>query len=201
MADSFNYEVLKVNLIGDDPHHGAPYASINELIEQSTTDPVTGLLNRRGFVERWNDATEQTNRNIIRGFKLLNLDLDTFKPVNDNLGHTTGDKVLKLAGEALKSLIRKSDVVGRTGGDEFGILIFDSDNDDTEFIDSFEARFKVTLSELLLQNGLSQDEHVRNVGVSVGLITPNRNESFEDAWNRSDKLMYARKEDKKVARK
>ncbi len=170
-------------------------------MENETTDQVTGLLNKRGFVQRWNESVEQVNRGIIKGFKLMNLDLDTFKPVNDELGHITGDKVLNIAGIALSSLIRKTDVVGRVGGDEFGILIFDNDGDDSKFIENFEIRFKDIFLQLLDENNLIKHKQVKNVGVSVGLIIPDVSESFEVAWDRADKLMYSRKESKKVVRK
>lgn len=87
-------------------------------------DPLTHLANRRLMT----DCIEEELRNIERNegqFALLILDLDQFKRVNDSMGHDAGDLLLTLSAERLQSCVRKSDIVGRFGGDEFLILVRD----------------------------------------------------------------------------
>ncbi|KGJ09930.1 MULTISPECIES: GGDEF domain-containing protein [Paracoccus] len=87
----------------------------------SITDPLTGLLNRRGFDVVFSKAFEARNRNP---FALVHLDLDHFKEVNDRFGHAAGDRVLVTVASVLASGVRSGDRVCRIGGDEFLILIF-----------------------------------------------------------------------------
>lgn len=87
-------------------------------------DPLTHLANRRLMT----DCIEEELRNILRNdgqFALLILDLDQFKRVNDSMGHDAGDLLLMLSAERLQSCVRKGDIVGRFGGDEFLILVRD----------------------------------------------------------------------------
>ncbi len=85
------------------------------------TDVLTGLANRGTF----NDRLRQAVAGVQRGsdaFAVLYLDLDRFKEINDTLGHPTGDRLLQLAAERLRALVRESDLVARLGGDEFAVL-------------------------------------------------------------------------------
>ncbi len=81
-------------------------------------DPLTGLLNRSGFEDALNALEPATTPLAV-----LYIDLDRFKPVNDNYGHPVGDEVLRLFAERLTHLVRPSDLVARLGGDEFAIAI------------------------------------------------------------------------------
>jgi diguanylate cyclase (GGDEF)-like protein/PAS domain S-box-containing protein len=95
-------------------------AANEKLKEQVVRDHLTGLLNRRGF-EAALAAPVQ-----MRSVTVLLIDLDDFKGVNDRLGHFAGDIVLEEVGRRLPQLLREGDVVGRVGGDEFGIILHDS---------------------------------------------------------------------------
>ncbi len=89
-------------------------------------DPLTGVFNRRIFSVM---AEAERNR-ALRGknaFSLLSLDIDHFKDTNDSMGHAAGDAALKAFAESLKSSLRSSDIIGRIGGDEFVILLPDTD--------------------------------------------------------------------------
>lgn len=89
---------------------------------QAVTDPLTGLLNRRGFYQAV-ENTLQRNERFEPSLVLLYLDLDGFKRVNDSLGHDAGDRVLRWVSEQLQSCLRSGDILGRMGGDEFTVLL------------------------------------------------------------------------------
>ena len=87
------------------------------LQEESITDPLTGLLNRRGFYERLRIEKSRSDR-YGHSFLLAYLDLDNLKKINDTLGHHEGDKALISLAETVKKNIRSTDFAGRLGGDE-----------------------------------------------------------------------------------
>ncbi len=90
------------------------------------TDPLTGLSNRRGLEERLTQELSRAQRRPDRAFSLLVIDLDGFKQINDLLGHCTGDQVLVRFSKFLTAQLRTADVVARTGGDEFTVLLPDT---------------------------------------------------------------------------
>ena len=97
-------------------------AQRDELNRISRADPLTGCLNRRGFLERLEAELDEADRGG-RAFTLVALDLDRFKAVNDSKGHAAGDELLRWTVEQLKENLRPMDSVGRLGGDEFAMLI------------------------------------------------------------------------------
>nr|WP_246705171.1 GGDEF domain-containing protein [Rhizobium sp. RM] len=90
---------------------------IEILEERSRTDPLTTLLNRRGL------AIAFSSLQSADGYSVLALDLDGFKEVNDAYGHAAGDIVLKTTAARLSSAVRRQDLIARTGGDEFVVII------------------------------------------------------------------------------
>ena len=99
-----------------------------ELASQARTDPLTGLLNRRGFDSQAKVALAQARR---RGSALsvMVLDIDHFKRINDKFGHPVGDKVIKALADTLVLRLRDSDVIARIGGEEFAIILSDTSSD------------------------------------------------------------------------
>ena len=95
---------------------------LERLSEQSETDELTGLYNRRHFYDTLDNETYRTWRSG-RCFSLAILDLDGFKRYNDRFGHTSGDAVLKQFASAVKEALRKSDTAFRYGGDEFAVIL------------------------------------------------------------------------------
>jgi diguanylate cyclase (GGDEF)-like protein len=93
-----------------------------QLQELAATDSLTGLANRRAFLDRLQAEIARTRRAKTE-FCIVLLDLDRFKPVNDVYGHAVGDRVLIRASEALSQVIRESDLAARFGGDEFILLL------------------------------------------------------------------------------
>jgi diguanylate cyclase (GGDEF)-like protein len=96
-----------------------------QLLELANHDGLTGLFNRHRFEEELSTFLARSRRYGETGSLLL-LDLDRLKPVNDTLGHGAGDAVLRAVSAILTAQVRDSDVVGRLGGDEFGVLLLDA---------------------------------------------------------------------------
>lgn len=96
------------------------------LKELATTDPLTGILNRRAFMERAEALTESARR-YGHPLAALMIDIDHFKTFNDRFGHEAGDAVLRAVTEAVAGCLRKVDVFGRLGGEEFAVLMPETD--------------------------------------------------------------------------
>ncbi|MDK1388214.1 diguanylate cyclase [Sinorhizobium sp. 8-89] len=130
----------------------------SRLSNEAKTDPLTGLLNRRSFQERYERQAQERNR---IGSALLVVDLDHFKDINDANGHDVGDIVLQSVGRLLSDTVRQSDVVARMGGEEFVVFL-----PNTEF---GNAR---SLAERIRQNvqgaGLEVDGRQISITTSVG---------------------------------
>jgi len=94
----------------------------SELQEQVVTDYLTGAMNRRGFMERFEHEIQRSQR-YGSPLALIWFDLDTFKRVNDQHGHNVGDRVLCAISEATQKVIRKVDIFARMGGEEFCVLM------------------------------------------------------------------------------
>lgn len=116
--------------------------------ENSNVDELTGIPRRNLFNQRVEEAISLASTN--KGtFGLLYLDLDDFKPVNDAHGHESGDTVLKIVTKRIMACIRAGDVIGRLGGDEFGIILLDVKNTENiglvakKIIDSLEHEMKI----------------------------------------------------------
>ena len=97
-----------------------------ELARQARTDPLTGLLNRRSFLEEIHRRIDRLDREGLPG-TLLFVDLDYFKTLNDACGHEVGDEALTLAAQLLRDTVRPADLVARLGGDEFAMWLDGSD--------------------------------------------------------------------------
>jgi len=109
------------------------------------TDPVTGIFNRRGFMEHLQYNIDLMARDG-RPIALAYIDLDDFKQINDRRGHDAGDKVLQDVASSLVSSVRKTDIVGRLGGDEFALLITGADRIKAEnCINKIRESFSIAL--------------------------------------------------------
>jgi len=107
---------------------------IKELYWISMTDPLTGIYNRRYFMERLQEEIQRARRYKEDIFSISILDIDDLKRINDNYGHQIGDELIKHIANFLKNFIRESDVVGRIGGDEFGIIWMHTDNEAAKWV-------------------------------------------------------------------
>jgi diguanylate cyclase (GGDEF)-like protein len=151
------------------------------------TDPLTGIPNRRAFVEAAAVEIERMRR-TGQPITVAYLDCDDFKRVNDLLGHVEGDLLLAAVGATLRDGTRAIDVVARLGGDEFGLLLIGTDGPTAE---AALDRLRDALLAATRENGWG-------VNFSVGAVTflgPPR--SVDDMIGRADELMYAVKRDGK----
>ena len=98
-----------------------------EMARQARTDPLTGLLNRRAFLEEIARCAERLDREEMPG-TLMFVDLDNFKVVNDAMGHDMGDQVLVHTATLLRNVVRPTDLVARLGGDEFAVWMNGADH-------------------------------------------------------------------------
>jgi diguanylate cyclase (GGDEF)-like protein len=96
-----------------------------ELEKLASTDPLTGLANRRSLMKRSDEEFARARRHQ-RPLSFVMMDIDHFKQINDGYGHATGDRVLEQLGRALQGLIRPGDLAARLGGEEFGVLLPDT---------------------------------------------------------------------------
>lgn len=98
-----------------------------ELADQARRDPLTGLLNHQAFSDILAVEIERAQR-YDHGLTVVFLDVDRFKEINDTCGHMEGDRVLHRAGRLTSAMLRGSDVAGRMGGDEFAVLLLETDH-------------------------------------------------------------------------
>ncbi len=108
--------------------HHAMVTANRQLAEMAARDPLTGLMNARAYYARCEAALKLARRNGA-SFSILFIDLDHFKQINDRHGHEAGDIVLKSVAAALSRGLRDSDLLGRIGGEEFSILLPDTDRE------------------------------------------------------------------------
>jgi diguanylate cyclase (GGDEF)-like protein len=148
-----------------------------ELLEASTHDPLTGLYNVRYF----DDALSKHKNGV-----LAMIDLDFFKPINDELGHAAGDQALIRFANLIRTIIRPSDVFARVGGDEFAILFPDATIDDAQ-------RIVVRVYESLQRVPFAYNGTERTLSASCGLGALRLGEAPADAKRRIDDALYAAK--------
>lgn len=154
-----------------------------KLEELCTIDELTGVFNRRFILEKLQTEIEISKR-YRSPLSIIILDIDNFKDINDSLGHLTGDKVLIKTTETIRKSLRESDNFGRIGGEEFIIVL---PNTDLEKAYMCGERIRINISS---QNF---EEHSDNITVSGGVACYTDNESMEDFFKRADMLLYKAK--------
>ncbi|MGB3211891.1 MAG: GGDEF domain-containing protein [Desulforhopalus sp.] len=152
-----------------------------ELFERASNDPLTGLSNRRVFEERIDGMIDSAKR-YQHPLSMISMDLDKFKAINDNLGHQAGDVVLKSVAQVMKGAIRSTDLLVRMGGDEF-LLILDNTNLSNARI--LAERLCVAVDDL----NIWADDATK-LGVSIGLSQLKQDESLKQWLERTDDILY-----------
>lgn len=150
---------------------------------QARTDALTGLLNRRGFTAQIEFAMSLATRSG-RPLSLVSLDVDYFKKVNDTFGHDAGDEVLRRLAQVLEQRVRACDIIGRLGGEEFAVILPDTD--------SVGAR---TLAQAIIDSVAAQDMPlVGRITVSAGVASLRaQQDSSRALLRRSDAALYEAK--------
>jgi diguanylate cyclase (GGDEF)-like protein len=164
---------------------GAMRRRLVELEACAERDPLTGVLNRRGFERELVRALAYLDR-YPGNARLVYLDLDGFKPVNDTCGHAAGDAVLVAVAATLTRLVRASDMVARLGGDEFAVLLWNLGEADA----GAKAR---ALEAAVAAVTVPWEGASLAVGASAGVVPLMAGDRPADAVARADAAMYARK--------
>ncbi len=152
----------------------------------SITDGLTGLYNNRHFHFVLEEELERCRR-YERPVSLICFDLDNFKMCNDMLGHLEGDNVLRLVGDILKSMIRRADRAFRYGGDEFMLLL-----PETDLQGAFQTaeRIRYTFNSRWPHSALFDDKYPVNVSLSLGVAEADEEYDGRALVKRADMAMY-----------
>lgn len=156
---------------------------ITYLERLAMTDSLTGILNRRGFQAELHRVLASARRFKETGV-LAYIDLDDFKPINDNFGHTCGDEVLCHVARILERMTRGMDYVARLGGDEFAVLLVRSGWEDGE------TRIHKIAEELNNSTMRWKDQFIE-LKASVGVQFYDRNSMTHTLMSAADESMYA----------
>lgn len=158
-----------------------------QLAKLSMTDRLTGLLNR-GTWENLVDAEYERYRRYGQATSLVMFDIDHFKKVNDTHGHLAGDEVIKHTAAVTKSSLRQSDTSGRYGGEEFGIILPETDAEGARIICE---RIRETIEQSVVETSLAPIQYTISMGIAQLNDGP---ENYMQWMQRADKALYAAKE-------
>ena len=158
-----------------------------KLFRLATTDQMTGTLNSSHFMEYGNREMERSER-LGRKIALFFIDLDCFKRINDTYGHESGDRVLNAFARLAKENIREYDVLGRIGGDEFAVVLPETDAQEAIAV-AERLRKAVEAAEMLPGTNIY-------LTVSIGVaVRKDRNITFAELLRSADNALYVAKKD------
>jgi diguanylate cyclase (GGDEF)-like protein len=164
-------------------------ARVAELEARADVDSQLDILNRRGFERELERARAHVQRYGTQA-ALMFIDLDGFKAINDHYGHGVGDAVLKAVVRELSAHVRASDIIGRLGGDEFGVLIWR--------VDEAQAGAKARELEILIGGVAVMHGQARiQAAASVGTAPLLAGSSATEIIAAADRAMYLRKEQRR----
>ncbi|MEM9335581.1 MAG: EAL domain-containing protein [Pseudomonadota bacterium] len=154
---------------------------------QATHDPLTGLINRREFERRLDEAMDTAHAEEAVHM-LFYMDLDRFKAVNDSCGHLAGDNMLREVAALIKEQVRDSDFVGRLGGDEFGALLIGCPIDKARQIAS-------DVCDAIAKYRFVWKDKIFNIGISIGLVEISHvSGTVQDVMSAADSACYVAKQ-------
>jgi len=169
--------------------------NLEAIVEQRTeilkwlaiTDPLTGLYNRRYFMEQLEQEFKRSRR-YERDISLLMIDIDFFKRINDTFGHQTGDLVLRKISSIIESQLRDADLAFRFGGEEFMVIL-----PETALQDASNVAERMRTE--IMHSYYHHDESEFNVTVSIGIISVkcNQVESIDSLIKKVDDNLYMAK--------
>lgn len=154
----------------------------DKLFYAATMDSLTDIYNRHYFMQMGKKELELYERQG-QLFSLLILDLDYFKKINDKYGHAVGDKALRHFTHICQQGLRQSDIIGRIGGEEFGIIL-----PKTRIKKAQEIANRVRL--LIVENPLEYKNHIIEMSVSIGVVEVNEQEDFKVLIAQADSALY-----------
>ncbi|GJD66905.1 hypothetical protein MPEAHAMD_7104 [Methylobacterium frigidaeris] len=161
-------------------------ADLHAMQVLADTDGLTGLLNRRAFMPLANDAMSYFKR-YQRGICVLMIDIDHFKRVNDLYGHAAGDEVIRQVGRIISDAIRTTDKVARFGGEEFVVLLRETD---LQVAAIFAGRIRQTVASTVFE----PEGHCLRATISVGMASAElADDDIDRTIARADEALYAAK--------
>ncbi|MBV1908958.1 MAG: GGDEF domain-containing protein [Kangiellaceae bacterium] len=152
----------------------------------AATDDLTGLLNRRAINQHLEKEHERSKRNLA-SISVLLIDIDHFKSINDTYGHLAGDRVLQQLSETLKASIREVDYLARWGGEEFLVLMPDTDSSAAMVL---AKRIQTAIKDAVI----TYKQNKIRLTMSGGLVELSANEAIKDGLLKADELLYKAKE-------
>jgi len=158
-----------------------------QLAKLSMTDRLTGLLNR-GTWENLVDADYERYRRYGQATSLVMFDIDHFKPVNDNYGHLAGDEVIRHTAQTTRNNIRQSDSAGRYGGEEFGIILPETDAENARLICE---RIRESIEKSTVETSAGNITYTISMGIAQLTDQP---ENYMQWMQKADEALYAAKE-------
>jgi len=157
-----------------------------ELARLASTDSLTGLPNRRYFLDVANREVERMRRFSVSASVIM-IDLDHFKDVNDTYGHAAGDEVLRSSSRALKQPLREIDVLARLGGEEFVVILPETD---AEGAASAAEKLRGSLSNATVDSWHTEIKMTASLGVAQ---VRSDDQSVDDVLDRADSALYEAK--------
>lgn len=156
---------------------------LSEITEMATKDSLTSLYNRRTFFNFFNKSFYSARRYNKR-FSLALFDLDSFKEINDHHGHIAGDIVLTAVGKVFQSNLRTADVAGRIGGEEFAVLLEETDEEE-----GFKAIERIRREVCELHFDFLEGEKI-SISAGIVLFNPEIHQNVGDVFRDADTALY-----------
>lgn len=151
-----------------------------QMKKKAQTDPLTDIYNRDGFGERF--AELYAGEKTVCPITFAVLDVDNFKQVNDTLGHSGGDEVLKLLADNLKKICAPKSIVARYGGDEFIFLLWETDRQEAEEITN---RLVESMDRTIERQGKEQ-----KISISLGAVYTEQRLPYDELFAKADETLY-----------
>lgn len=160
-----------------------------DLALKSRIDELTGVLNRRGFIEQGQMALDILQETDTAGV-IFFADMDGLKKINDTYGHEYGDKAIVLQAKILKELFRSTDVVGRLSGDEFGVVALGMK---INYVDNIRLKMEMLCEKVSSENNLPF-----KISISIGAVDLQKSSVLQQLLSEADKELYKEKKKKHV---
>lgn len=189
-------EALAGEVLGLREDQGRLQKELDQAAHLADRDTLCPIFNRRAFERELTREISLANR-YGTPLCLIFIDLDRFKLINDRFGHATGDKVIQHVAETLVEHVRQSDIVGRLGGDEFGVALTHADYADGQ---SKAARLESIIGALTVRDAEDQSIESVQLGASCGTVLWQRGRDAANLIAEADETMFRRKNEKNRAR-